>query len=389
MAKKTLNKNKKLKPKREPRRNIKQAPREHWKFKNSHVNKKLISRQNAKMNLPKKAEKEEEEIKYLETENKLFITKDYYDVKETDKDILNWDDEDNQNIDNKANDFFEQMNTVNKKIINQKIVDAYKLVGEVLRTYTSGKLPKAFNILSSTEDWEDLVNITEPYNWTPQAMYNAVIQFSSADSTIGTIFFEKYLVPAIRSDIKKNKKLNIHYYNCLKRALFRPSAFFKGIILPMSKTLSGKEASIIGSILRKCSIPNNHASAALVKLSQLCKDDKIGVSVGALFFMRLLLVKKYALPKEVKDCLVKFFMSYYDFDRNKLPVLWHQTLLCFVQHYKLDLTEDEKMKLKDLNNKIGHHIIQSEISKELSFSGMNINQSHGKNNINKEKMQIE
>ena len=377
------------KQKREPRRNVKQAPREHWKFKNSHVNKKILSKQNAKMNLPKKAEKEEEEIKYLETENKLFITKDYYDVKETDKDILNWDEEDTQNDDN-TNNFFEQMNTVNKKIINQKIVDAYKLVGEVLRTYTSGKLPKAFNILSSTEDWEDLVNITEPYNWTPQAMYNAVIQFSSADSTIGTIFFEKYLVPAIKSDIKKNKKLNIHYYNCLKRALFKPSAFFKGIILPMSKSLSGREASIIGSILRKCSIPNNHASAAIVKLSQLCQNDKKGVSVGALFFMRLLLVKKYALPKEVKDCLVKFFMSYYDFDRNKLPVLWHQTLLCFVQHYKLDLTEEEKINLKDLNNRIGHHIIQSEISKELSFSGANINQNQGQNNKNnKEKMQIE
>ena len=386
MAKKTFNKNKKQKQKREPRRNIKQAPREHWKFKNSHINKKLISKQNAKMNLPKKAEKDEEEIKYLETENKLFITKDYYDVKETDKDILNWDEEDTQNDDN-TNNFFDQMNTVNKKIINQKIVDAYKLVGEVLRTYTSGKLPKAFNILSSTEDWEDLVNITEPYNWTPQAMYNAVIQFSSADSTIGTTFFEKYLVPAIKSDIKKNKKLNIHYYNCLKRALFKPSAFFKGIILPMSKSLSGKEASIIGSILRKCSIPNNHASAAIVKLSQLCQNDKKGVSVGALFFMRLLLVKKYALPKEVKECLVKFFMGYYDFDRNKLPVLWHQTLLCFVQHYKLDLTEEEKMNLKDLNNRIGHHIIQSEISKELSFSGANINQNQGQNN--KEKMQIE
>ena len=390
MVKKNFNKNKKQKQKKEPRRNIKQAPREHWKFKNSHVNKKLLAKQNAKMNLPKKSEKDEEEIKYLETENKLFITKDYYDVKETDKDILNWDDEDDtKNNENETNNLLEQMNTVNKKIINQKIVDAYKLVGEVLRTYTSGKLPKAFNILSSTEDWEDLVNITEPYNWTPQAMYNAVIQFSSADSTIGTIFFEKYLVPAIKADIKKNKKLNIHYYNCLKRALFKPSAFFKGIILPMSKSLSGKEASIIGSILRKCSIPNNHASAAIVKLSQLCQNDKKGVSVGALFFIRLLLVKKYALPKEVKDHLVKFFMSYYDFDRNKLPVLWHQTLLCFVQHYKLDLTEDEKINLKDLNNKIGHHLIQSEISKELSFTGGNINKIQGQNNNKKEIMQIE
>ena len=384
-----MNRNKKQHPRKEPRRNIKQAPREHWKFKNSHINKKLISKEKA-INNSKKGERDEEEIKYLETENKLFITNDYYDVKETDdKDILNWDNEIENN--ENENNIFEQMNTINKKIINQKIVDAYKLVGEVLRTYTSGKLPKAFNILSSTEDWQDLIDITEPYNWTPQAMYNAVIQFSSSDSTIGTIFYEKYLVPAIRNDIKKNKKLNIHYYNCLKRALFKPSSFFKGIILPMSKTLSGKEASIIGSILRKCSIPNNHASAAIVKLTQLCKNDKKGISVGALFFIRLLLIKKYSYPQEVKNSMVNFFLSYYNFDKNKLPVIWHQTFLCFVQYYKLDLTEDEKNKLKDLNNKVGHHMIQSEINRELSFNAntnINNNQYHS-NAKNKKKMQVD
>ena len=389
MGKKNINRNKKQHPRKEPRRNIKQAPREHWKFKNSHINKKLISKEKA-INNSKKGERDEEEIKYLETENKLFITNDYYDVKETDdKDILNWDNEIENN--ENENNIFEQMNTINKKIINQKIVDAYKLVGEVLRTYTSGKLPKAFNILSSTEDWQDLIDITEPYNWTPQAMYNAVIQFSSSDSTIGTIFYEKYLVPAIRNDIKKNKKLNIHYYNCLKRALFKPSSFFKGIILPMSKTLSGKEASIIGSILRKCSIPNNHASAAIVKLTQLCKNDKKGISVGALFFIRLLLIKKYSYPQEVKNSMVNFFLSYYNFDKNKLPVIWHQTFLCFVQYYKLDLTEDEKNKLKDLNNKVGHHMIQSEINRELSFNAntnINNNQYHF-NAKNKEKMQVD
>ena len=393
MAKKSNanNKQKRRRPKREPRRNIKLAPRDHWKFKNSHINKKVLARKNRKLlsgeKTQKKLEKEEEEIKYMETENKLFINKDYYDVKETDKDILNWDkeDEQKQNNDNISNDIFGKMNSVNKKIINQKIVDAYKLVGEVLRTYTSGKLPKAFNILSSTEDWEDLVNITEPYNWTPQAMYEAVVQFSSGEVLMSNIFYEKYLVPAIRNDIKKNKKLNIHYYNCLKRALFKPSAFFKGIILPMSKNLSAKEASIIGSILRKCSIPNNHASAAIVKLIQICQNDKNGISVGALFFMRLLLVKKYAFPTEVKDKLVNFFLGYYDFDKDKLPVLWHQALLCFIQHYKLDLTEIEKSKLKDLNNKVGHHIISSEISKELSFSRQNQN----KDNKKQGKMQIE
>ena len=391
------NKGQKRKPKREKRRNVKRLPREHWKFKNGHINKKQLAKKNQKLlstqNSQKKSEKEEEEIKYIETENKLFINKDYYEVKETDKDILNWDKEDEQN--NKNNnlydDIFNKMNTVNKKIINQKIVDAYKLVGEVLRTYTSGKLPKAFNILPSTEDWEDLINITEPYNWTPQAMYEAVILFSSSEVLMTYTFYEKYLVPAIRNDIKKNKKLNIHYYNCLKRALFKPSAFFKGIILPMSKTLSANEASIIGSILRKCSIPNNHASAALVKLMQICENDKKGISVGALFFMRLLLVKKYAFPTEVKEKLVKFFLGYYNFEKDKLPVLWHQALLCFVQHYKLDLTEVEKSKLKELNNKVGHHIIASEISKELSFSRPQHqqHQDNNKSNNDKGKMQIE
>ena len=393
MGKKSnVNNKQKGKTKREKRRNIKQLPREHWKFKNSHINKKALAKKNQNLlasQKNQKKEKDEEEIKYLETENKLFINKDYYEVKETDNDILNWDKEDEKRSqnDNISNDIFDKMNTVNKNIINQKIVDAYKLVGEVLRTYTSGKLPKAFNIIPSTEDWEDLINITEPYNWTPQAMYEAVIQFSSSEVVMTSIFYEKYLVPAIKNDIKKNKKLNIHYYNCLKRALFKPSAFFKGIIIPMSKTLSGKEASIIGSILRKCSIPNNHASAALVKLMEVCKNDKIGISVGALFFMRLLLVKKYAFPQEVKEKLVNFFLGYYDFDKDKLPVLWHQCFLCFAQHYKLDLIDIEKNKLKELNNRVGHHLISSEINKELSFA--NNRQQNQENDKNKGKMQIE
>ena len=360
------------KQRKQKRRNIKQLPREHWKFKNSYLNKNSISKKIHKNN--KKPEKEEEEIKYIETENKLFINKDYYDAKEEDNDILNWDKEDEQKFGNEksSEDLFNKMNSVNKKVINQKIIEAYKLVGEVLRTYTSGKLPKAFNILSSTEDWEDLINITEPYNWSPQAMYEAVVLFSSSEILMSYTFYEKYLVPAIRNDIKKNKKLCIHYYNCLKRALFKPSAFFKGIILPMSKSLSSKEASIIGSILRKCSIPNNHASAALVKLMEICKNEKKGISVGALYFMRLLLMKRYAFPKEVKENLVNFFFSYYDFDREKLPVLWHQAFLFFVQHYKFDLSDFEKSKLKELNNRIGHHLIANEISKELCFDKQQI-----------------
>lgn len=392
MAKKTNQKNRKTRrPKREPRRNPKVKTHEHWKFKNGHLNKmnSRFEKKQKKLILQTKKtsqEKEEEEIKYIENENNLFINKDFYEVKETDKDILNWESEE-KNQTQTQSDLLDQMNTVNKKIMNSKVVEAYKLVGEVLRNYTSGKLPKAFNILTATEDWEDLIDITEPFNWTPQAMYEATVQFSSGEVVMTHIFYEKYLVPAIKNDIKKNKKLNIHYYNCLKRALFKPSAFFKGIILPMSKTLSAKEASIIGSILRKCSIPNNHASAAIVMLIQYCKKGKDGISVGALFFMKLLLMKKYAFPKEVKESLVKFFLGYKDFNKNKIPVMFHQVLLCFVQHYKLDLTEVEKSKLKELNNTIGHHLISNEVNKELSFSGNSANSnSNNSTTGNKNKM---
>lgn len=41
------------------------------------------------------------------------------------------------------------------------------------------------------------------------------------------------LLDAIREDIQQNKKLNVQYYEALKRALYKPGAFFKGIIFPM------------------------------------------------------------------------------------------------------------------------------------------------------------
>jgi hypothetical protein len=50
-----------------------------------------------------------------------------------------------------------------------------------------------------------------------------------------------------------------------------------------------------------------------------------------------------------------------------------------VQFYKLDLTPDEKNKLKIFNEKKGHYAIQNEINKELNYNPNN----------NNNKMQIE
>lgn len=375
--------------KRVVRRNIKTEPRNHWKFKNGHISHKLQKKKQKLLNKNKSNNiaQDEDEIQYIEAEKNLFDDNGNYQGKITDdKALLEWEkEEENNNIEDKPTitDIFNKMNEVNEKKLEPKVVEAYKIVGEILRNYTSGKLPKAFNILPATENWQDLLNLTEPYNWTPQAMYEAVILFSSGfQSSLAEIFYEKYLLPALRNDIKNNKKLNVHYYACLKRSLFKPAAFFKGLILPLSKNLRAREASIIGSILRRCSIPMPHASAAIMKLIQLCKDGVNNISVGALYFIRLLLLKKYSLPVQVKEELVKFFMSYYN--HKNLPVMWHQLFLIFIQMYKLELNSKELDDLKKLNSNIGHHIISQEIYKEINYA-KSINESHSNSN----KMDIE
>lgn len=47
------------------------------------------------------------------------------------------------------------------------------------------------------------------------------------------LFLGVVLLEAIREDIHQNKKLNVHYYAALKKSLYKPGAFFKGIIFPL------------------------------------------------------------------------------------------------------------------------------------------------------------
>ena len=47
-------------------------------------------------------------------------------------------------------------------------------------------------------------------------------------------FYALVLLPNVRENIATYKKLNYHLYMALKKAVFKPAAFFKGIILPLS-----------------------------------------------------------------------------------------------------------------------------------------------------------
>ena len=90
---------------------------------------------------------------------------------------------------------------------------------------------------------------------------------SNFDSKMVQRFLNLVLLPAVRDNIETYKKLNVHFYNAIKKSIFKVGAFFKGFLLPLAKDATIREAGIIGSILQKCSIPLLHASAALLRMS--------------------------------------------------------------------------------------------------------------------------
>lgn len=53
---------------------------------------------------------------------------------------------------------------------------------------------------------------------------------------------------------------------------------------------------------------------------------------GFSFFLLQMLNKKYALPHRVIDALVDHFCKF-EGEERALPVIWHQSLLTFVQRY--------------------------------------------------------
>lgn len=51
-------------------------------------------------------------------------------------------------------------------------------------------------------------------------------------------FYNLVLLPRIRDDLSEYRKLNAHLYNAMRKALFKPAAFMKGVILPLLEVSS-------------------------------------------------------------------------------------------------------------------------------------------------------
>ncbi|KAL2899886.1 Bystin, partial [Bienertia sinuspersici] len=154
--------------------------------------------------------------------------------------------------------------------LDNSVIEHYKtcvsyfivMVGKLLSTYTKGRLPKGFKHIPAYMFWQEMLYLTEPEKWSPCAVYQATRLFASnMNGKKAESFYKFVLLPRIREDIRKHKILHTALYQTLKKALYKPAAFNKGILFPIfeSGNCSLREAVIIGSVLQKMSIPLAHS----------------------------------------------------------------------------------------------------------------------------------
>nr|CAG4644756.1 EOG090X058P [Leptodora kindtii] len=259
---------------------------------------------------------------------------------------------------------FSDIDSVRFQDVDPRVKAMYQGVALVLNRYRSGKLPKAFKLVPSLQNWEQILYLTNPEKWSAAAMYAATRIFTSnLTEKMAQRFFNLVLLPRVRDDIAEYKKLNFHLYQALRKALFKPGAFFKGFLLPLceSGTCTLREAIIIGSVVARCSIPVLHSAAAILKIAE------INYSGSNSIFLRIFFDKKYALPYRVVDAVVHHFIKF-QMDSRMMPVLWHQALLTFSQRYKSDLSSEQKEAILQLLTAHKHPTITAEIRREILHS---------------------
>lgn len=245
--------------------------------------------------------------------------------------------------------------------MDPRVVAVYKGVGELLRRYTTGKIPKAFKIIPNLREWEEVLFLTDVPNWSPHAVYQATRLFiSSLKSRLAQRFVAIVLLPHVRKDIGENKRLHFALFQSLKKACFKPEAFYKGFLLPLCAegNCTLREAVIVSAVLRRVSLPVLHSSAVLLRIADM---EYSGTNS---FFIQVLLNKKYALPYRVVDSLVDHFARSAR-DDMEMPVVWHQSLLVFLQRYKHEVRDEDRPVLKDLLRRQFHYQVTPECHREL------------------------
>eukprot|EP00656_Telonema_subtile_P050476 TRINITY_DN6544_c0_g1_i2.p1 TRINITY_DN6544_c0_g1~~TRINITY_DN6544_c0_g1_i2.p1 ORF type:complete len:272 (+),score=102.71 TRINITY_DN6544_c0_g1_i2:186-1001(+) len=96
--------------------------------------------------------------------------------------------------------------------LDPKIIDVYKSIGKLLHRYKSGKLPKAFKIIPTLANWEEILYLTDIDQWSPHTYFAATKLFVGRPIKVFQRFLNLVLLPKVQDDIADptTKGLNYH-----------------------------------------------------------------------------------------------------------------------------------------------------------------------------------
>ena len=97
-------------------------------------------------------------------------------------------------------------------------------------------------MIPSLPQWARILALTNPSQWTPHSTLAATrIFISNLKPEQARVFLEGVLLERVRTNIQENhdgRKLDVQLYDALKKAIYKPGAFFKGILFPLLQVRS-------------------------------------------------------------------------------------------------------------------------------------------------------
>lgn len=82
--------------------------------------------------------------------------------------------------------------------MDPKIGKLYEGVGDLLSRYTVGKLPKALRFVPNLANWEEVIYLTRPNQWSPHAYHAVTKLFLNSNPRMAQRFIHRILLPHLR-----------------------------------------------------------------------------------------------------------------------------------------------------------------------------------------------
>lgn len=83
--------------------------------------------------------------------------------------------------------------------IDPEAVKVFRATGQLLSRYRCGKVPIAFRFIPCLKNWEEVLFLTNPEEWTPQAHFLATKMFvSNCAEKMTQRFLNLVLLPKVR-----------------------------------------------------------------------------------------------------------------------------------------------------------------------------------------------